>query len=33
MFFLAHFKAASGVALPLVAISSAAFIELQNLPI
>ena len=32
-FFLADCKAASGVALPLVAISSAAFIELQNLPI
>jgi hypothetical protein len=33
MFFLAYFKAASGVALPLVAISNAAFITLQNLPI
>jgi hypothetical protein len=33
MFFLASFKATSGVALPLVAISNAAFIELQNLPI
>ena len=33
MFFLADRKAASGVALPLVPISSAAFIELQNLPI
>ena len=33
MFLLAYFKAASGVALPLVAISNTAFIELQNLPI
>ena len=33
MFFLAYFRAASGVALPVVAISNAAFIELQNLPI
>ena len=33
MFFLASFKAASGVASPFVAISNAAFIELQNLPI
>ena len=33
MFFPALFKATSGLARPLVAISSAAFIELQNLPI
>ena len=33
MFLLASFRTASGVALPMVAISNAAFIELQNLPI
>lgn len=33
MAFWAPFKAASGLARPLVAISNAAFIELQNLPI
>ena len=33
MFFLASFRVASGVASALVAISNAAFIELQNLPI
>jgi len=33
MLLLASFNAASGVALPVVAISNAAFIELQNLPI
>ena len=32
-FFLASFKAASGVASPFVAVSKAAFIELQSLPI
>jgi hypothetical protein len=32
-FFLASPKAASGVASPLVAVSKAAFIELQNFPI
>ena len=32
-FFLASFKAASGVASPLVAVSNAAFNELQTLPI
>jgi len=33
MFFKASFRATSGVAAPFVAISKAAFIELQNLPI
>ena len=33
MLFRAFFKATSGLALPLVAIANAAFIELQNLPI
>ena len=32
-FFLASFKAASGVASPFVAVSKAAFNELQTLPI
>ena len=33
MFFRASFKAASGVASPFVAVSNAAFKELQSLPI